>query len=55
MIIYQKEEDYETRYFLSDERSFNSVVGLISYYEKHNLGENFAKLVLEHLENINLI
>lgn len=42
MKIYQKEESGNTVYFLSTRRCFKSVVDLVSFYERHDLGENFA-------------
>lgn len=42
MKIYQKLEDGQTHYFLSTRRYFKSIVELVSFYERSDLGENFA-------------
>lgn len=42
MKIYQKEEGGITNYHLSTRRCFKSVVDLVSFYERYDLGENFA-------------
>lgn len=42
MKIYQKIEDGQTHYFLSTRRYFRTIVDLVSYYERNDLGENFA-------------
>lgn len=42
MKIYQKIEDGQTHYFLSTRRYFRTVVELVSFYERNDLGENFA-------------
>ena len=41
MKIYQKNEDGH-RYFLSTRRYFKTIVDLVSFYERNDLGENFA-------------
>lgn len=42
MKIYQNVEDGQTRYFLSTRRFFKNIVELVSFYERSDLGENFA-------------
>lgn len=42
MKIYQKMEDGQPHYYLSTRRYFRTIVELISYYERNDLGENFA-------------
>jgi guanine nucleotide exchange factor VAV len=42
MKIYQKNEDGQPRYFLSTRRYFRTIVDLVSFYERNDLGENFA-------------
>lgn len=43
MKIYQKvEDDGQTHYFLSTRRYFRNIVELVSFYERNDLGENFA-------------
>lgn len=42
MKIYQKNEDENIYYFLSSRRCFKSIIELVSFYERNDLGENFA-------------
>lgn len=42
MKILQRITNKETHFFLSTRRYFESIADLISFYEKHDLGENFA-------------
>jgi guanine nucleotide exchange factor VAV len=42
MKIYQKIEDCQPHYFLSTRRYFRTIVELVSFYERNDLGENFA-------------
>lgn len=42
MKIYQKIEEGQTHYFLSTRRYFRTIVELVSFYERNDLGENFA-------------
>lgn len=43
MKIYQKEEfNSSIVYYLSTRRCFKSIVELVSFYERNDLGENFA-------------
>lgn len=42
MKIYQKCEDDQTNYYLSVRRFFKNIVDLVSFYERNDLGENFA-------------
>jgi guanine nucleotide exchange factor VAV len=44
MKIYQKSEDGHQHFFLSSRRYFRTVVELVSFYERNDLGENFAGL-----------
>ncbi|XP_070493518.1 protein vav isoform X2 [Chironomus tepperi] len=44
MKIYQKVEDCQPHYFLSTRRYFRTIVELVSFYERNDLGENFAGL-----------
>lgn len=42
MKIYQKVEDGQPHYYLSTRRYFRTIVELVSFYERNDLGENFA-------------
>lgn len=42
MKINQKRENEVTLYFLSSRRHFKTIVELVSFYERNDLGENFA-------------
>lgn len=42
MKICQKSEEGVTSYFLSTRRYFKSIVELVAFYERNDLGENFA-------------
>lgn len=44
MKIYQKEEKNKILYYLSSRRLFKTIVELVSFYERNDLGENFAGL-----------
>lgn len=42
MKINKKEENDNTLYYLSTRRHFKTIVELVSFYERNDLGENFA-------------
>lgn len=42
MKIYKEEEGVSTLYLLSKRRRFKTIVELVSFYERNDLGENFA-------------
>lgn len=42
MKIYQKRVGDKFAYFLSTRREFKTIVELVSFYERNDLGENFA-------------
>jgi hypothetical protein len=42
MKIYQKNDDDQTNFYLSMRRYFKSIGELVSFYERNDLGENFA-------------
>lgn len=42
MKIYQKIENGLTLYYLSTRRCFKTIIELVSFYERNDLGENFA-------------
>ncbi|XP_055613942.1 protein vav isoform X2 [Uranotaenia lowii] len=44
MKIYQKQENLTVLYYLSTRRHFKTIVELVSFYERNDLGENFAGL-----------
>ncbi|XP_019537009.1 protein vav isoform X2 [Aedes albopictus] len=44
MKIYQKQENFSVLYYLSTRRHFKTIVELVSFYERNDLGENFAGL-----------
>ncbi|XP_055630616.1 protein vav isoform X2 [Toxorhynchites rutilus septentrionalis] len=44
MKIYQKKENSTVLYYLSTRRHFKTIVELVSFYERNDLGENFAGL-----------
>lgn len=44
MKINQKREGDQTLYYFSPRRHFKSIVELVSFYERNDLGENFAGL-----------
>lgn len=45
MKINQKVEKNNTLYYLSSRRLFKSIIELVSFYERNDLGENFAGFV----------
>lgn len=45
MKIYQKREGETTLFYLSSRRHFKTIVELVSFYERNDLGENFAGFV----------
>lgn len=49
MKINQKVEKNNTLYYLSSRRLFKSIIELVSFYERNDLGENFAGFVSPHL------
>jgi len=42
MKIYQKIDNDNTSYYLSTRRQFRTIIELVSFYERNDLGENFA-------------
>lgn len=46
MKINQKREGDNTLYYLSSRRHFKTIVELVSFYERNDLGENFAGYVI---------
>uniref|UniRef100_A0AAG5DBW2 Protein vav n=1 Tax=Anopheles atroparvus TaxID=41427 RepID=A0AAG5DBW2_ANOAO len=44
MKIYQKKETQNMFYYLSTRRYFKTIIELVSFYERNDLGENFAGL-----------
>ncbi|KFB45541.1 AGAP010292-PA-like protein [Anopheles sinensis] len=44
MKIYQKKESQNMFYYLSTRRYFKTIIELVSFYERNDLGENFAGL-----------
>lgn len=42
MKINQKIEKSNTLYYLSSRRLFKTIIELVSFYERNDLGENFA-------------
>ncbi|XP_061511523.1 protein vav isoform X6 [Anopheles gambiae] len=44
MKIYQKKEHQNVFYYLSTRRYFKTIIELVSFYERNDLGENFAGL-----------
>lgn len=42
MKIYQKRFGDKQTFFLSTRREFKTIVELVSFYERNDLGENFA-------------
>ncbi|XP_050077051.1 protein vav [Anopheles maculipalpis] len=44
MKIYQKKEPQNVFYYLSTRRYFKTIIELVSFYERNDLGENFAGL-----------
>ena len=42
MKIYQKIEEGQPHFYLSTRRYFRTIVELVSFYERNDLGENFA-------------
>ena len=42
MKINQKNEKTNTLYYLSSRRLFKTIIELVSFYERNDLGENFA-------------
>lgn len=49
MKINQKVEKNNTLYYLSSRRLFKSIIELVSFYERNDLGENFAGFVSPYL------
>lgn len=45
MKINQKVEKSSTLYYLSSRRLFKTIIELVSFYERNDLGENFAGFV----------
>lgn len=50
MKIYQKQENFSVMYYLSTRRHFKTIVELVSFYERNDLGENFAGQVFLKLD-----
>lgn len=48
MKIFQKMENNAYRYYLSVRRQFKTVVELVSFYERNDLGENFVGYVANY-------
>lgn len=46
MKINQKVEINSTLYYLSSRRLFKTIIELVSFYERNDLGENFAGYVM---------
>ncbi|XP_058832580.1 protein vav isoform X2 [Topomyia yanbarensis] len=44
MKIYQKQDSLAPSYYLSTRRYFKTIIELVSFYERNDLGENFAGL-----------
>lgn len=42
MKIYQKLENEAVTFYLSKQRYFKTIIELVSFYERNDLGENFA-------------
>lgn len=42
MKINQRNENGSTLFYLSSRRLFKSIIELVSFYERNDLGENFA-------------